>query len=398
MIFSPTFPLQESPMLLSWALFWYLFIILFNKYRYVSPLYPLRPSPSPLFLFCCFGVFILTDFCAGDYFHTIEFVLNTVVEQDVHEFQHFEAFYQHLSVFCGGNHWYFRVIVWWGALFLVGLTARRLCADCGLVFFIVFVFAAVNFSAGRMYLGMAVYFLGLSFLIKPWGKIGLPLSYLLGIVIMLQAPFFHRSMYGLLATTPLFFLPNFIGARGTYYRIVVVGAGGIVATLFLAGMLFVFDFSFLDERTAGVSEHINSYLENEAGLSIFTALMVSPSAFLLSGVALICRVLNLFLITNVLVNGNLGQDSKIEQVLFRFYFAMTIASLVMGMMGGLNQFGGRIGSMALIPSAILIARLWRRGIMDFKTFRNVLVLGGAYTFLFVWYSWYCTWAHGIIYR
>ena len=385
-------------MLLTWSVAVYLFTIFANKSRYVTPLYPLRPPPSPLFLFLCFGVFILTDFCAGDYFHTIDFVLETVVEQDVNEWQHFEIFYQYLSVFCGGNHWYFRFIVWWGALFLVGITAKRLGADCGLVFFIVFVFAAVNFSAGRMYLGMAVYFLGLSFLIKPWIKITLPLSYLLGAVIMLQAPFFHRVMYGLLATTPLFFLPNFIGARGVYYRPLMFGLVGAIATLFFAGILFVFDFSFLDERTAGVSAHINSYLENEAGLSIFTALMVSPSAFLLAGIALICKILNLFLITKTLVASGSRQDLKVEQVLFRFYFAMTIASLVMGMMGGLNQFGGRIGSMALIPSAILVARLWGRGIMDFKTFRCVLVIGGAYTFLLVWYSWYCTWAHGVIYR
>lgn len=392
----PDVPLAPTPLNTFWCVCLYLFTILCYKNRFVNPAYLFNPKKSSRFLVFCFVLFALTVFCAGDFFHTIDFVQNTTIKQDLSEYMHFEMVYQYLAIFCGGNYWLFRLIVWGGAILLVGFVAKRLEADKGLVLFIIFIFAAVNFSGARMYLGMAIYFLGLSFIIKPTGKHSLPISYALGFLIILQAPFFHRSMYALVAATPLYFLPNFIGEKGTYYRVILFGVCGAVAVAFLSGLLYVLDFSFLDERTAGVTSHINHYLEAEEGMSTLTAMMVSPSAFLLTTTPFFAKIVNLFLITKTL-SDNADKDLKIEQACFRFYFALTIASLVMGMLGGVNQFGGRIGSIALIPQVILIARLWGSGMMSFKTFKWILILGGAYTFLFVWYAWYCTWAHGTIY-
>ena len=389
----PSVPVEPTPTLTFWCVCLYLFVVTCSKYAFVNPLYPTssRPRAGAPFLVVGVVLFAVTPFCTGDFFHMIDFVEGTTVEFDLSETSHYEVPYQWIAIFCGGNYWIFRLVVWGGAILLFALTAKRVGIDYRLALFIIFVISSLNFSYARSTLAQAIYFFGLSFFIRPTGKYSQIVGYAIGLLIILQAPFFHRSMWALVAITPLFFAPSFIAGRGTYWRTAVISIGIIIGTILLTGFLYVVDFSFLDEKVAGTSKHLTNYLDGGEGNSFWQALFVSPSAFLIKTVGLISNVGILALVTTAFSRCNDGRDLKVEQGIYKFYFAITFASLIMGMfVSGMWVLSYRLAIMAQIPCALLIGLMWTRGMLGFRTFRKILLLGGFSNFLIIAYTFYCT--------
>lgn len=136
----------------------------------------------------------------GDFYHYGDFVQHFTPSTE----SHMEPFYVWLIGFTHRNYLLWRVIIWGGALLLTYLTAKRLEINSVYTFFFLCVCFIFTFNYARTSLGIALYFYGLSFLIKPGGR--KIISYIFGVILIYLSKNFHSSMYILIILTPFLFI------------------------------------------------------------------------------------------------------------------------------------------------------------------------------------------------
>ena len=156
----------------------------------------------------------MTPFFSGDFYHYIEWVEKANVLWDINEFSHIEIAYQYISSFVNGSYFPFRFIVWGGEILLIGITAKRYDVSVKLTLYLILLLFPVLYSYARASLAMAVYFFGLSFVLKPIKN--RLLSYILAALFIIICPIFHRSIYVLIAITPITLLPLFYSFRSKW--------------------------------------------------------------------------------------------------------------------------------------------------------------------------------------
>lgn len=173
----------------------YLIMVLFFWKKYTglqrkkgeSILFPL------LFLF-----FLLFAFDSGDYYH----YYNSVTENDYHAM---EDVYGAIGSLVNNNYILFRLIVWGGALLLFMRTAKRLKLDVNRTVFLLFVAYISIFDYARASLAMSIFFLGISYIIKPIKK--RVLSFIIGILLIGVSVYFHTSIVVAIIASIIILLP-----------------------------------------------------------------------------------------------------------------------------------------------------------------------------------------------
>lgn len=193
----------------------------------------------------------------------IVFVLYAFWDTDYFSFRHIfytslegfrDPLYYYLSILSFKSYTIFRLLIWGTALLLFYKTSRRFNLPSNYTAFIFAIFFLLTFSYARVSLGMALYFYGLSFVIKPstyyrveskvWGLLFICLSYL-----------GHRSLVALILLTPLSLLKL---DRQNFKQIAVFGTIiGIVTARLISGLM-TGDIS-LGENMGAVGEAADKY-------------------------------------------------------------------------------------------------------------------------------------------
>lgn len=180
-------------------------------------------------------IFCLYAFWDTDYF-SFRYSFYTSLEG------HRDPLYYYISLISFNSYTIFRLLIWGTALYLFKRTVDRFDISYNVAAYIFTIFFLLTFSYARASLGMAMYFYGLSFLIKPnqenrfwsivWGLIFVGCSY-----------YGHRSLMALILLTPLAFVKL---NKKSFITIVVIGAmlSGLAATLLsdlISGTLILSD-------------------------------------------------------------------------------------------------------------------------------------------------------------
>ena len=140
-----------------------------------------------------------------------------------------DPLYYYLSLVSFDSYAIFRLIIWGTALLLYKKASDRYGIAPNISIYVFVIFFLLTFSYARVSLGMAMYFYGLSFLIKPhptnrfWG-------FVWSMLFICGSYFGHRSMLVLIALTPLVALPL---NKKTLIGLTLVGitTSGLAATL-----------------------------------------------------------------------------------------------------------------------------------------------------------------------
>lgn len=263
------------------------------------------------------------------------------------------------------NYLLFRLIVWGSAFLMTTITFRRYKININTaVFFLVAVFL-IKFNYARATLGMAIYFLGLSFLTIPLKKHRI-LSLLLAVIFLWGAYEFHHSMILLIFLTPIVIIP----LDKPFIAIIV-----LIGLPFFASALN--ENIFLIDRLENeyISNKMETYLEREGSVANIYGIIQSVISY---GVFIV----PLFLDTIVIA---LNRD-KIEasiQKLYRIIIAtiiLTVSFLLMNLDS--SVFVYRILFMTFIPLNMLTVHLYEQQILSKRGY-TIIVCWGIMAIYFV---------------
>lgn len=168
--------------------------ILMNVIFIFAYAYRNRNQSKPI-TWCLILIFLLFAYWDTDYF-SFRHLFYTSLEN----FR--DPLYYYLSLISFNSYTIFRLVIWGTALLLFKKTSDRYGISPNIAAYVFSIFFLLTFSYARVSLGMAMYFYGLSFLIKPhqtnkyWG-------FVWGLAFVCCSYFGHRSLVVLIALTPL---------------------------------------------------------------------------------------------------------------------------------------------------------------------------------------------------
>lgn len=181
-------------------------------------------------------------FCLVAYWDTDFFTFRHTFFTELKDFR--DPLYTYLRAVSFDSYTIFRLIIWGSALYLFKKTIDRFEISRNIAIYIFTIFFLLTFSYARVSLGMAMYFYGLSFIIKP-NQYNRFWSIVIGLVFIGCSYFGHRSLLALILLTPLAYVKL---NKKVFIAIVVVGAlaSGLAAIL-------------LSDLTAGTTQLSNDF-------------------------------------------------------------------------------------------------------------------------------------------
>lgn len=174
-------------------------------------------------------VFVLYAFWDTDYF-SFRTIFYTTAE--IVNFR--DPFYYYLSLISFDSYTFFRLLIWGTGLLLFAKIIRRFEIPYNFSIYIFAIFFLLTFSYARVSLGMAMYFYGLSYLLKPsrFHKIG---GFIWGLIWIGCSYFGHRSLAALILLTPLAFIK--LDKKRFVYIAIIGAAIGVVTAYLIAGLM-----------------------------------------------------------------------------------------------------------------------------------------------------------------
>lgn len=166
-------------------------------------------------------------FCLVAYWDTDFFTFRNTFYTSLNDFR--DVLYTYLGNISFNSYTIFRLIIWGTALHLFKKTVDRFEISRNIAIYIFTIFFLLTFSYARVSLGMAMYFYGLSFIIKP-NRDNRFWSIVIGLAFIGCSYFGHRSLMAIILLTPLAFIKL---NKKVFIAIVVIGAiaSGLVAIL-----------------------------------------------------------------------------------------------------------------------------------------------------------------------
>ena len=346
-----------------------LFVVLFYK-RYVSN--ALSQSTKPNFWLIVFALLLIISACIDtDWFHYRELVYG--FDFSIGASNYGEPVYGYIIDSVGQNYLLFRLVIWGAAFWLACIAFRRFDININLaVFFIVAVFL-IKFNYARSTLGMACFYVGLSYLLKPI-KGRLVLSLVCMALFFLGAYEFHHSMLILVLLAPLVvFLP-----MDKPYILIPV----LLALPFLASILND-SFILVDQLDSEyLSDRLFKHLDREGTRANLYGIIQSSINY---GVFLIPFVLD-----TVVISKKHRAVSPLMIKLYRFTISiLVLAASFLFMDLESRLFVYRILYMSFIPLTILTVYLFEKQLMSRGSYRIIIcwgILAISFTLLVLLYG------------
>lgn len=197
---------KATALLVAYCLFFYCFVCILYYNKALSRGFPSSRNykSSVRLLSLLFLISVITFCLSGDYF-TYQEIVKTYNPRIS---SYGEPIYHSIIGFVGKNYLLFRLVVWGGAEFLALLTFKRLNTNKFLSLFILYVLFIKTFFYARASLAMALYFYGLSFIIRPFIVNGVKIvSKALGLSLVIFSFSFHSSIAICIIATCVIFIP-----------------------------------------------------------------------------------------------------------------------------------------------------------------------------------------------
>lgn len=156
-------------------------------------------------------------FCLVAYWDTDYFSFRQIFFTELKDFR--DPLYTYLGAISFNSYTIFRLIIWGSALYLFKKTIDRFEISRNIAIYIFTIFFLLTFSYARVSLGMAMYFYGLSFIIKP-NQYNRFWSIAFGLIFIGCSYFGHRSLMAPILLTPLAFIKL---NKKVFIAIVIIG-------------------------------------------------------------------------------------------------------------------------------------------------------------------------------
>lgn len=322
-------------------------------------------------------LFAVTPFFSGDFYHYIEWVEEANVQWNIDALSRIEVAYQYISSFVDGSYFPFRIIVWGSEILLICYTARRLNISIKLSLYLIILLFPVLYAYARASLAMAIYFYGLSYLLNP-SKFKI-LSYAIGLVIIFVCPLFHRSMYFLLAITPLILLPIFFSIRSKWKMIFYTIAVILSVYMFSKILMFLDLTEIIGDET--LQEKLNSYSEREKGEA-------GPAGMLKKILEMTFRWGSVLLFYKYCLSKIQEKHTIVEKL---FVFSVTILLIGLSFSYCGDEFftlSYRISAMYFIPFTLMVAYSYQCGFIKPRYIKYICFLAIICNLYLLFYSVY----------
>lgn len=265
-----------------------------------------------------------------------------------------DPLYYYLSLLSFKSYTIFRLLIWGTALLLFYKTSRRFNLPSNYTAFIFAIFFLLTFSYARVSLGMALYFYGLSLILRPIR--GKELNNLLwGIIIIASSYFGHRSMSVLILLTPLIFIKL---NRKTLFLMVLAGiAFSSIAGILLSG--FADESISVDPQFNAISDAANQYAVKDIVVEYnwkFTLIRNLRNYSII--------IMLLYIVWKaVFTNAKVAMPNSIKRLIYLCCGILIIAVSFMSIPGlGAEIIGYRFLYMLGIPLCIIFTYMCNQGI------------------------------------
>lgn len=330
---------------------------------------PTDVSTTAIFLI---GFFMVTNCANGDFYHMMTYVHEYDYSPGAHNYG--EKVYHIIGWLVGSNYLLFRIIVWGGAYLLFCLTAKRLDIKIFFVVFFLLSTYSLTFSYARATASFAIYYYGLSYLIKPLEN--KRLSYIIGLTIIPLSVFFHTSALLLVAVTVAILVP---------FRKWIVILTVIMIPVITIAMRQIFDMMLLSENTDEyLAGKLQGYSEREVERG--------PARYLLNTFSYLSLYVPIvFSMITIFIKNSYKNISKDLMNLYKVAFCLTIAATSFVFMGSnYVTFFVRILNMTMIPNTLIVTKLFRYKKMTPGMFHLCFLIGAGSQILRYLYNLYLT--------
>lgn len=262
---------KATPMMILWCILLYIIFERIWCSEYINNNISLYKNKVFSSIYFWLLLFALTCFCNGDFYHMIEGIQSFDSSSKISKDLALEVSYQWLAFFLGGNYLLWRMVVWGAAISIIGYTAKRLGIQPQITHYLVFTLYLIEYSYARSTLAQSIYFLGLSYLISPNIKLGRIANWIIAIVFMSISINFHRSMYILIAITPIIIAPRMSGKKNIFLYLFYIVAICIL-TFYGSSLIWELDISTISNDEM-VERKFIRYSEKDISIGIAKELL-----------------------------------------------------------------------------------------------------------------------------
>lgn len=304
------------------------------------------------------GFFIITHCLRGDFFHLMEAIyeFNFIPGEGVYSV---EMFYYYLAMIVDKNYFLFRVTVWGGAYAIFCYIVKRMELPVYYMAIIIFATHVITFSYARATLAMATYFLGATFLCHPIKRKSI--GYIIGFILILLSPQFHTSAWIMVLLTFMLFVPV-----NKWTILLSIACLFLITNIVKDYMGMVMLSSSTDEYMA---RRLSSYSERETerGIASIILAIFEYSSFYIP-----------FICSSICIIRS-RKKRLISKDVFLYYkiaAGLLLASSIFYIMGSSYvTFYYRILFMTMIPSTIIVGRLYKDGILSHRQLTYCMLPG-----------------------
>lgn len=337
-------------------LFFYLWAFFSNRDLLYHPKDKRKAKGRSVILYICTIILTIAAYTRGDFFHYAEVV------QTGNNIEHMESIYIWLTKVVHGNYLLWRLMVFGGALLLYQQIIKRFGLESRLSTFVFLICFILVFNYARASLAFAVYFYGLSYLIKP--SRNRILGYVFGIVILTCSQFFHNSAIVLIVLTPIILTP-----LNKWPMILMVVVVALLYVNKIYDSILEYMWSIEGEETANVFLY---YQQNEAikfqgGLSGSFMNLLEYGLFYAP----------FFIITKDLFFNHIKADS-VSIILYKVLFGIILIATVFALSSTTTVYFYRVLYMGLIPLCVELVYMFEKEFLSKTHLRFCVYFGLTY--------------------
>ncbi len=339
------------------AIIYVLFIAVFYK-RCVTNALSLSSKPNK-WLFLASLLLVITACIGTDWFHYRDMVINYDFTSGA--FNYGEPVYRYIVAAVNRSYFLFRLVVWGSALFLTCIAFKRFGINLNVALFFLIAVFLIKFNYARGTLGMACYFVGLSYILKP-NKGLFVLNLALAALFIWGAYVFHHSMLLLVLLTPVVIV---LPLDKPFILAVV-----LLAFPFLASVIDS-NFLLIDQlENEYIADRFSRYMEREGTEINFWGIIENLFNY---GVFVIMITFD-----SVILVKNRRMVSAPIRRLYRVAISIVVFSVSFLFMGvESNVFFYRVLYMSFIPLTIITVSLFEQQLMSRKQYVVTLLWGIA---------------------
>lgn len=345
----------------------WLILLLVYKKDFLNPF--INRKRSFIFPFIILALFTTFAFSEADTYHYHE-IYDRMLK--INSQIHIEYVYYFLLKILPKNYYLWRFVIWGAASFIFVITAKRYRINPGILAFLLPVLLFQQFAVTRGCLGISIFLLAVSFILKPVKQRKL-FSILIGIFGCLVSMAFHKSMPLFIFIFVLSCIP--LNRFFIYFLILIFP---LLRSFVVSIIMAVIDMGFFEQDTVTFTM---GYLDGERSISNIMGLIRL-------GIEYVPRFLIIYIITRLIILNKQQVPYYISYLAHFCFILFYIALLCYG-----QEFSSFISSrtihMMCFPLIIVVSYLVERTGYNKLVLSSVIlfIISDLFAFLHSIYKW-----------